>query len=91
MCAARYARGTRLNLINILMAMRATPIRQNLDQSARSKSLVAESIMFVMSVRLGSRVMRTLVRIVVRRSVMKLNEFRTCDINPTNVWLGIFS
>lgn len=27
--------------------------------------------------------MRTLVRIVVRRSVMKPNEFRTCDTNPT--------
>lgn len=73
------------------MAMRATPIRQNPDPSAHLKSLVKESIMYAMPVRLGSRVMRTLVRIVVRRSVMKLNEFRTCDINPNICGLGFLA
>lgn len=70
------------------MAMRAMLIRPSPDLSARGRNLVAESIMNVMSVILGSKVMRKLVRIVVRRSVMKLDGSRTCDINPTGymVW-----
>jgi hypothetical protein len=48
------------------MAIRAMRIRPNLDPSAPGRSLDRESIMYAMSVRLGSRAMRKLVRIVVR-------------------------
>jgi hypothetical protein len=77
MCAARYVRGTRLNSTNTLMAIRVMLIRPGLDPSAPGRSLDREFIMYAMSVRLGSRVMRKIVRIVVRRSVRRLNGSRT--------------